>query len=490
MNLELLLSSPIISIAVFCVLALLVDAIKLDNKRTGFIFAIIALIVTAGFAAYTLMVPTEWLTQVDKTTSLSKGMIKFGGYAAYLDIVFAISGILTLLAARPYFQKENVETNELYNLILYSISGMMMIAHAGNLLALFVGVEIMSLSFYILAAYFRTHTQSVEAGLKYFLLGSFATGFLIYGMAMIYGATGSMDLAEIGLLVSANQFKEVYYLLGFGLMIVGLAFKMAAFPFHQWAPDVYSGSPTVITSFMSTAGKAAAAIAFVIITRALIPVEILDDNLKLLVGKTKDVIAVIAALTMVIGNVTALVQKNLKRMLAYSSVAHAGYMMMGVVGNNADGWNGILFYSTAYMFMQIGAFIVLSVLERGTDKNLEIEDYVGLGKKQPMLAALMTIFMFSLAGIPPFAGFFGKYLLFYSAVQGGYTWLTLVAVLSSIISMYFYIGLVLNMYFKEPNETEMTPNYGTAKLTLYITTIAVVVLGLFPSIVEKLFSRF
>lgn len=490
MGLELLLASPIISIAVFCVLAILVDAVNLENKKTGFIFAIFALLVTGGLAAYTLSLPAELLNSIDKTTSITRGMIVFGSYAAYLDIVFCIAGILTFLAAKPYFHRENLETNELYNLILYSISGMMMISHAGNLLALFVGIEIMSVAFYILAGYFRTHTQSVEAGVKYFLLGAFSTGFLVYGMAMIYGSTGSMDLNTISLMISANQFQHTYYLIGFGLMIVGLSFKMAAFPFHQWAPDVYSGSPTVITAFMSTAGKAAAAISFVIISKALIPTEIMTDNLNEMVGKSRDVIAVISALTMVVGNVTALAQKNLKRMLAYSSVAHAGYMLMGIVGGNVNGWNGILFYSTAYMFMQIGSFIVLSVIERNTDKNLEIEDYVGLSKRQPMLAAMMAIFMFSLAGIPPFAGFFGKYLLFYSAVQSGYTWLTIVAVFSSIVSMYFYIGLVMNMYFKEPNETELEVNYGTAKITLYITTIAVIILGLFPSLIENLFSKF
>lgn len=490
MGLELLLSSPIISIAVFCVLAIFVDAVKLDNKKTSFIFGILALIVTIGFAIYTLTLPTELLTQVNRATSLTKGMIKFGGYAAYLDIVFCISGILTILAARPYFIKEKYEHNELYNLVIYAISGMMMISHAGNLLALFIGIEIMSLSFYILAGYFRTHTESVEASLKYFLLGAFSTGFLVYGMAMIYGATGSLNLNDISVLISANQFNQTYYLIGFGLMIIGLSFKMAAFPFHQWAPDVYSGSPTVITSFMSTAGKAAAAIAFVIITRALIPTEILTDELKSIVTKSKDIVAVISALTMLVGNITAVVQKNVKRMLAYSSVAHAGYLLMGIVGGNITGWTGILFYSTAYMFMQIGAFIVLSVLEKDTTKNLEIEDYNGLSKKQPFLAAIMGIFMFSLAGIPPFAGFFGKYLLFYSAIQSGYTWLTIVAVISSIISMYFYIGLVLNMYFKEPNENEMIPNYGTAKITLILSTFAVIVLGLFPSIVEGLFKRF
>lgn len=490
MSMELLLSSPMVSIAVFCVLAILIDAIKLNNKTIGFNFSILAMFVTAVFAAYTLFLPEATLTSVDQTTSITRGMIKFGGYAAFLDLVFLLSGILTVFAAKPYFSRENIETNEMYNLVLYSISGMMMIAHAGNLLALFVGVEIMSLSFYIMAAYFRTHTQSVEAGIKYFLLGSFSTGFLIYGIAMIYGATGTMDLTQINLLISANQFKEVYYLLGFGLVIIGLSFKMAAFPFHQWAPDVYTGSPTVVTAFMSTAGKAAAAIAFLIIAKALIPMEMLNDNISEMVGKSRDVIAVIAGLTMLVGNITAIIQKNVKRMLAYSSIAHAGYMMMGVVGANQEGWDGILYYSTAYMFMQLGSFVVLSVLEKDTDKNLEISDYVGLSKKQPFLAVVMSIFMFSLAGIPPFAGFFGKYMLFYSAIKGGYTWLTIVAVVSSIISMYYYIGLILNMYFKEPNKDEMKADYGTAKITIYFTTFAIIVLGLFPSIVEKLFSKF
>ncbi|MCX6147566.1 MAG: NADH-quinone oxidoreductase subunit N, partial [Candidatus Kapabacteria bacterium] len=318
---------------------------------------------------------------------------------------------------------------------------------------------------------------------------SFATGFLLYGMAMIYGATGSMDLTIISAkIVNGNINSQNYLTLGFAMILIGLSFKAAAFPFHQWAPDVYSGSPTVVTAFMSTAGKAAAMIAFIIVARSLMPYGIHDAQTLLMTQKAQLVIAIISALTMLIGNITALVQKNIKRMLAYSSVAHAGYLLMGIVANNSNGWKGIVFYSSAYMLMQIGAFVVLSVLEKDTDKNLELSDYAGLSKKHPALAAMMTIFMLSLAGIPPMAGFFGKYMIFASAIQAGFVWLVIVAVISSIISVYFYIGLIVYMYFKEP-VVELEGEAGSANIALYLATFGILFLGILPFLLDDLLTK-
>ncbi len=486
---EFFLASPIIAIGIFCVVAMVLDAASNNNHKLGFWFAILSLIVTGMLACLTICVSPETLSQLNPLNTISKGMISFGRYSAYLDLLFCLAGIMTLLSARPYFQRANWETNEFYNLILFAISGMVIIAHANHLLALFVGIEIMSITFYILAGYFRSTIKSIEASLKYFLLGSFATGFLLYGMAMIYGATGSMDLTLISAkIINGNINNHTYLTIGFAMMLVGLSFKAAAFPFHQWAPDVYTGSPTVVTAFMSTAGKAAALIAFIIIARSLMPFGIHDAQTILMTQKAQLVIAVISALTMLIGNITALVQKNIKRMLAYSSVAHAGYLLMGVVANNQMGWKGIIFYSSAYMLMQIGAFVVLSVLERETDKNLELNDYAGLSKKHPALAAMMTIFMLSLAGIPPMAGFFGKYMIFTSAIQAGYIWLVLVAVVSSIISVYFYNGLIVYMYFKD-SAIELEGEAGSANIALYLATFGVLFLGIFPFLLDNLLTK-
>jgi NADH-quinone oxidoreductase subunit N len=489
MSVEILFGSPLISIFIVCILSIVLDAMT-HNKKLVFNFGLLGLLVTGGFSVYTLLLGDYGLSSIDSATSLSRDALTFGGYAAYLDVLFCVGALLVFLASKSYIQKEYVETSEYYHLVLFALSGMMIIAHSRHLLTLFVGIEIMSITFYIMAGYFRKSSFSVEASLKYFLLGSFSTGFLLYGMAMIYGATGSMDLNAITTSITSLKANITYLNVGYALMIVGLSFKVAAFPFHQWAPDVYTGSPTVVTAYMSTAGKAAALIAFIIVSKAILP-NVTDATLGLSIEKAKFAIGIIAAATMLIGNLTALVQKNVKRMLAYSSVAHAGYLLMGIVSGYVVGWKGILFYSTAYLFMQIGAFLVLSVMEKTSEKQLMLSDFTGLWKSNPVLSFMMAVFMFSLAGLPPFAGFFGKYLLFSAAIKSGFTWLTLVGVVSSVISMYFYIGLIIYMFFKEPEaENNEVFKCGLTALPLWICTIAVVVLGIFPFLLDNLFSTF
>ena len=370
-------------------------------------------------------------------------------------------------------QRENIEHDEFYSLVLFAVAGMMLIAHSNHLLILFIGIEVMSVSFYILSGYMRNNAKSVESSLKYFLLGAFATGFLVYGIALIYGSTGSMDYNQIALNINNNALNFPALLpVGVALIVIGLSFKAAAFPFHQWAPDVYQGAPTIVTAFMSTAGKAAAFAAFIPIVTVLMPSA---------PAKLQMIFAVMSAATMLIGNISALAQSNIKRMLAFSSVAHAGYIMMGLVSGSQYGYGGIVFYLTAYMFMQIGSFIIVAILERNGEKYLELSDYAGLSKRHPVLAAFMAIFMLSLAGIPPFAGFFGKYFLFTAAIDAGFLWLTLVGVLSSIISVYFYIGLIVKMYFTEPEGQRVDNEVGMSGLSLIITIAGVIVLGILPS---------
>lgn len=486
MNTELIIFSPVYLISALSILILLVDAFSKNNRSPVFIFAVLSLIITTAASAYSLFYVQNSQIAYDPANWFSRGTLGYSGFSYVFDIVFSIAGILTLFAAKPYFKKEFDDYKEAYTLLLFAVNGMMIIAHSAHLLTLFIGIEIMSITFYVMAGFIRNRNKPVEAALKYFLLGAFSTGFLVYGIAMLYGATGTMDINAISSQIATGNVNSTFLMIGIGLMIVGLSFKIAAFPFHQWAPDVYSGAPTVYTGFMSTAGKAAAVVAFIIVGRAILPQTILVDavndkivEIKSNINNAQMIIAVISAATMLVGNLSALAQKNVKRMLAYSSVAHAGYMLMGIVGNNPNGYNGIIFYSAAYMFMQIGAFLIVALLEKD-DKFLNISDYKGLYKNHPWLAALMAIFMFSLAGIPPFAGFPGKYMLFIGAVNAGFTWLTIVAVISTIISIYFYIGLVLNMYFKEQDAELVVETNSATNFSLLISTLGVFILGILP----------
>ncbi|MFC2130277.1 NADH-quinone oxidoreductase subunit N [Bacteroidota bacterium] len=485
---EIQLGSSLILISYFAISIVVVDALFQKNKNIGFVYALTGLIITAIASGLTLYDAPGIVLPTNTEDLLSKGMIIFGGYSAFFDILFCLGGILTILASKNYLVKEYKEYTEYYSLIIFAIAGMMLIGHANNLLVLFIGIELMSIPFYILAGFIRTNEKSVEASLKYFLLGAFSTGFLLYGIAMIYGATGSMDLTIISQQIINGIDSPVILAIGIGLIIIGLSFKVAAFPFHQWAPDVYHGSPTVVTAFMSTTGKAAALLAFIVIARALLPAALDSVEAGYDTATLQNIIAVISAATMLIGNITALVQKNVKRMLAYSSVAHAGYLLMGIVANSQLGWSGIAFYSTAYLFMQIGAFIIVGIIEKN-NTNLNIEDYAGLSKTHPVMAALMALFMFSLAGIPPMAGFFGKYYLFAAAVKSGFTWLTIVAVIATIISMYYYISLVIQMYFKDQTEKVIETKTGLAAISLAVSGIAILLFGIFPSLLDNITNQ-
>ncbi len=460
---DLLFTAPFTFLSVMAIIAMVLDALIVNSSRITFIFSAITLLISG-----ILGISTFGLHGIG-----FNGMVTGGGFAAYFDILFSVGGLLTILASRQYLQRENIEHDEFYSLILFAVAGMMLIAHSNHLLMLFIGIEVMSVSFYILSGYMRNNAKSVESSLKYFLLGAFATGFLVYGIALIYGSTGSMDYNQIALNIHNNALNFPALLpVGVALIVIGLSFKAAAFPFHQWAPDVYQGAPTIVTAFMSTAGKAAAFAAFIPVVTVLMPSA---------PAKLQMIFAVMSAATMLIGNISALAQTNIKRMLAFSSVAHAGYIMMGLVSGSQYGYSGIVFYLTAYMLMQIGSFVIVAILERNGEKYLELSDYAGLSKRHPVLAAFMAIFMLSLAGIPPFAGFFGKYYLFTAAIDAGFLWLTLVGVLSSIISVYFYIGLIVKMYFTEPEGQREDNEVGMSGLSLIITIAGVIVLGILPS---------
>lgn len=482
MSLEFILLLPLIVVGAMSVISILVDAINPNSKNSGYYLSIVSIIAAAGFSINNFYLNMSGIS-VEGHTPITSGMLSFGGFSAFFDVLFCVGALIIVLNARNYLDSVKTELNEFYNLVLYALTGMMIIAHSNHLLTLFIGIELMSITFYIMAGYFRFSEKSIEAALKYFLLGAFSTGFLLYGMTMLYGSTGSMFFPAISASIISGEANSAYLMFGAAMMIMGLSFKSSAFPFHQWAPDVYTGAPTVVVSFMSTAGKAAALSAFIIIVKTLVPVGFDPSGLESAIDSDKLLIAiaVISALTMLVGNITALVQKNVKRMLAYSSVAHAGYMLMGIVANTAAGWSALMFYATVYTFMQIGAFIIVGLLERDTDKNLEYDDYVGLSKRQPALAAIMAIFMFSLAGIPPMAGFFGKYYLFMSVISSGHLWLALVAVVSSIISVVFYIGLIVKMYFTDSEDVKgESLAWNSSRVLVFVTSAIVLIIGLNP----------
>jgi NADH-quinone oxidoreductase subunit N len=461
---------PIEIVSIFALIVMLADAIVGRSTRLCSTLSIIGLLAGIGAAVWTMGEPVSGF----------HGMIRTGGAANVFDIIFCGAGIMTVLLARDFLTRVGGMFDEFYTLLMMSVVGMMLMAHATDFMVLFVGLEVMSICFYVMAGLTRGELPSNEASLKYFLLGAFASGFLLYGIALVYGALGTTAYADMSVNIARSQFPQLLWA-GVALLIVGLAFKVAAFPFHQWAPDVYTGAPTVVTSFMSTAGKAGAFAGF------------LGFMLPMLMSGARGVetaqtaLALIAAGSMLIGNLTAIAQTNVKRMLAYSSIAHAGYLMIGLAAGNQTGATGILYYLGAYLFMQLGAFAIVGMLEREHGANLSIDDYRGLGRRRPGLAIVMALFMFSLVGLPPFAGFFGKYYLFMAAIRADMVWLAIVGVISSVISAWFYLGLIVTMFFREPDvdAAAMPAVGGLSRTALALTIAGTLIVGFIPELIIR-----
>ncbi len=467
---DLLSVGPITVVALVSLVIVVIEAMAPRARTVIFLCACAGLVVAIVVA----------FLQYGASGTAFSNMVTVGGFANFFALVFCTSGLLSILLSKSYIEKEGVEHGEFYSLILIAVVGMMLMASAADLIMFFLGLEIMSVSFYVLAGFARGRLTSNEAALKYFLLGAFATGFLLYGIALLYGSSGTTNIGSIVSRTSALMHVPLF-LIGLGLLLVGLAFKVAAVPFHMWVPDVYEGSPTTVSGFMSTGGKAAAFSVFLLVfAPAMLNVA----------GPLREILAVISAFSMIVGNILAVAQSNLKRMLAYSSIAHAGYVLTGVVAANPLGSNGILYYLLAYTVMNVGAFGVLSMLESADGRNLTFDDYAGLSSERPFLAGVMALFMFSLSGIPPFAGFFGKYYVFAGAIQAGYTWLAIIGVLMSVVSVYYYLRLVVVMYFREQPSPIRQTVPATAMVALVISAIAIVGFGIFPSLVLNLTIHF
>ncbi len=401
-------------------------------------------------------------------------MVVVDNYSLFFKIVFLLTAALTILMSIRFLQEEGFAHGEYYVLLLFATVGMMFMASAADLMIVFLGLETFSLSIYVLAGYFRNQAKSNEAALKYFLLGSFATGFLLYGIALLYGATGTTNLKGIyEFLRKTPLLDDPLLLIGMGLLIVGFGFKVASVPFHMWTPDVYEGAPTPITAFMSVGPKAAGFAAFL---------RVFLYSLSSLQTEWVWVLWALAVLTMTFGNIVAIAQKNIKRMLAYSSIAHAGYILVAMVAASEPGTASVLYYILAYAFMNLGAFGVVILLGRKGEENLLITDYSGLASKYPLLAALMAVFMFSLAGIPPTAGFVGKFYIFSAAVKAGYIGLAVIGVLNSTLSVYFYLRITVMMYMRSP-ETETTPLEWSPAMavSLFIAVFGTLQMGITPA---------
>jgi NADH-quinone oxidoreductase subunit N len=398
------------------------------------------------------------------------GMVVLDPMAAFISIVGLLATLLTVWASLNYIRDRGIERGEYYALLLFSTSGILLMAQAANLIVVFLGLELLSIPLYILAGFAHPQPESEEAAIKYFLLGAFATGFLVYGIALVYGATGTTDLARLAEAAQTGR-NATLLLVGAGLIIVGLGFKVAAVPFHMWTPDVYEGAPTPITGFMSVGAKAAG---FAALLRVLL------FGLGALRLDWMPVLAILSALTMILGNVVALTQTNLKRMLAYSSIAHAGYMLMGLAAGTVAGLSAVLFYLLSYTFTNIGAFAVLTALAQGKSEDQTFPQYAGLSRKHPWLTAAMAFFMLSLTGVPPAGGFIGKYYLFLAAVDANLGWLALIGVLTSVISAFFYLRVIVDMTMREPERETPSGIYPALVTTLVVTALGTLVLGVWP----------
>jgi NADH-quinone oxidoreductase subunit N len=407
------------------------------------------------------------------------GMAMVDHLSAFLNATFLLIAALTMLLSASYVRREGINAGEYYALILFATTGFMFVAAAADLIMIFLAIETLSIATYILAGLLREDPRSQEAAFKYFMLGALSSAFFLYGIATVYGALGNTNLINVTQALSQG-IPSPLLLMGMGLLIVGLGFKVAVVPFHMWVPDVYDGAPTVVTAFMTAGPKAAAFAAFLrVFFQGFTTPEVVQH--------WTPIFAFLAAITMILGNFVALAQQSLKRMLAYSSIAHAGYAFVALVAHNSLGASGILYYLVAYTLMSLGAFTVLMIVARHEEMHYAFDDYAGLGTTHPLLAALMALFMFALAGFPPTAGFAGKFYVFSAAVQAGHYGLALIGVLTSVVSVVYYVRVVMLMYMREPQQTAPAlPLAPTTMAVLGITALGILYMGLFPGGVMRL----
>jgi len=456
--------APAVVLAVTGFVLMLMDLVTPQGRREQMAFVGLAGVVGALIAVIFL-----W----GSDTTGFQGMAVLDTLSLFATLVIGYATGLVLLESIDYLKRRGMESGEFYILVLFAAAGMAIMAGANDLIVIFLGLETMSLALYVLAGFFRTEIQAGEASMKYFLLGAFASGFFLYGVALIYGATGSTNLHKIGAAVTAGAARDPLLLIGFALLLVGFGFKISAVPFHMWTADVYEGAPTSVTAFIATGSKAAA---FAALLRVLL------ESVRPLQGEWTWLFWALAVLSMTLGNVVALAQQNLKRLLAYSSIAHVGYMLVGVVAGGGLGTGSVLFYLLVYTFTTAGAFGVILLLERGGEEAVQIGDTAGLATRHPLAAFALTLLLLSLVGIPPTAGFVGKFYLFGAAVRAGFIWLAVIGVLNSAAAAYYYLRIIVSMYMREPDgpPAVVAPSFAGA-LAIAVALWGVIQLGLFPA---------
>ena len=457
--------APIVALTGFFLLALVTDLILPRPRRGG----VIAMFAVVGFA-YSL------------GTALYRWRYATGGYAyhkfatgddfaLFFEVLFASLGILTVAVSHSYLKRRGFLESEFHLLVMAAVIGMMVLASATSLVTVFLGLEMLSIALYIMCGFARTDFRSQEAAAKYLLVGGFASAFVLYGMALVYGASGTTVIPDIAQRLAASAGMNPLLLLGIVLMGVGFAFKVSAAPFHMWTPDVYQGAPVPVTAFMSVGTKAAA---FAMIVR------VFSAGLPHLAPEWQTLLAFVAATSMVVGNLMAIVQTSLKRLLAYSGVAQAGYILIGVIAGGPNGLAAVLYYLFVYMFMNFGAFAVITLLAGPEGDRDRFADLEGLGRRSPVLAVAMSVFMLSLAGFPPSVGFFGKLFLFTAGVGAGYTWLVVLAVLMSVVSVFYYIRVLVPVWSPSPR-TDHVPASISSNFAIVLSGVASLVLGLYPT---------
>ena len=454
------------------VLIMFMEALRPEGKRTN-----------AGLVAILALVLALPAALMASPGPAFQGMLVIDGMATFFRTLVVVVGLLVVFSSTDYLRRENQDSGEYYALVLFSIVGQCVMVTANELVMIFIGLEISSIASYILAGYLRDDARNNESALKYFLLGSFATAFLLYGVAWMYGATGSTNLTQIrASLISGTPPPQVLIGVAAALIFVGLAFKISAAPFQGWAPDVYQGAPAPVSAFLTVGPKAAA---FAVLIRIFL------GSLQPIASSWAPAIWVCALATMLVGNFAAIMQSNIKRLLAYSSIAHAGYVLVAVAANSGTGSAAAMFYLAAYAFTNIGAFAVVTYFSRKGERYVSIDDFAGLAQRQPGMAAMLTIFLLSLIGVPLTGGFFGKFYIFKAALDAKLVWLTVIGLLNSAVAAYYYLRILVVMYFREPGESVETlpPAGALLQIAVYGSAAGTLLLGIFPSLVLDFANR-
>lgn len=467
-TINLLLILPWLIVVGLAILLMLLDLVVRRQNKVW-----VAWLSLIGIAL--ALIQTVGLWDVNGATFTPIGgtpMVVVDNYSLFINIIVLLTAFLTVLLSVDYLRKANIERAEYYYLMLLSISGMMLMGMANDLILVFLALELLSIPLYVLSGFARPRLDSEESAMKYFLLGAFASGFLVFGIALIYGATGTTSLPQVLELAGAGG---ALALAGAVMILVGLAFKIAAVPFHMWTPDVYEGAPTSVTAFMSVGAKVAGFAALI---------RIFIYALPQLNEAWVPAVAAIAALTLIVGNVIAIAQRNIKRMLGYSSIAHAGFILMGVAAaiSSDRGLSAALFYMLAYLFTNLGAFAVVVSVERQEGQGVMLDDYKGLSNRSPLMAMALAFFMLSLTGVPPTGGFTAKFAVFGSVVEAGMAWLAVIGVITSVVSGYFYLRVVYYSFmFEGEDQTVLKPATGVA-IAVAVAVVVTFILGIFPNI--------